>query len=150
DVRQANAPKVVGQLSGNPPFGFVPRDVQFAGQFAIFAEQVFANAIAPIVDVSDPANPIFRAFVDFGQDYAGTGIAVSGPYVYWTGQSFFVGNENGTTGTTKLFIGQYLALEDRNGVPPTVSITSPAAGASVIEGTKVTVKANASDDVAVA
>jgi hypothetical protein len=153
DVRQKNHPTVVGQLSGNPPFGFVPRDVQYAGQFAIFAEQVFANAIAPIVDVSDPTHPIFRAFIDFGQDFAGTGIAVSGPYVYWTGETFFVGNENGSDpvyGPTRLFIGQYLALEDRNGIPPTVSITSPPAGSSVIEGTKVTVKATASDDVGVA
>ena len=149
DVRQPAAPLVVGQLSPNPPVGFVPRDVQFAGQFAIFAEQVFANAIAPIVDVSDPTRPVFRGLIDFGQDYAGTGIAVSGPYVYWTGQSFFVGNENGTDGNTRLFIGQYLALEDRNGIPPTVSITSPVNGASVIESTKVTVHANASDDVAV-
>src|SRR5262249_6825316 len=52
--------------------------------------------------------------------------------------------------TTRLFIGQYLALEDRNGVPPTVSITAPVNGASVIEGTKITAHVNASDDVGVA
>src|SRR5262249_20975324 len=153
DVRQKSTPVVVGSLSGDPnnptSRGFVPRDVQFAGQFAIFAEQIFANAIAPIVDVSDPTHPIFRSFVDFSQDYAGTGIAVSGPYVYWTGQSFVVSQENGVDGTTKLFIGQYLALEDRTAVPPTVSITSPPDGSSAIEGTKVTVHANASDDVSV-
>src|SRR4029077_18137390 len=79
----------------------------------------------------------------------GTGIAVSGPYVYWTGQSFFVGSENGIDGNTILFIGQYLAREDRNGVPPTVSITTPTNGGAVIEGTRITAHANAADDVAV-
>ena len=150
DVRQPATPVLVGGLPGSSPTGFVPRDVQFAGQFAIFAEQLFANAVAPIVDVSDPANPRFRDVIDFGQDYAGTGIAVSGPYVYWTGQSFFVGSENGTTGSTKLFIGQYLAHEDRGGVAPTVSITAPAEGAEAIVGTKVTARAAAADDVGVA
>ena len=61
-----------------------------------------------------------------------------------------VGSENGVDGTTKLFIGQYLALEDRNGVPPTVSITSPANGSTAIQGTRVTIRANAVDDVGVA
>lgn len=149
DIRQPATPVVVGGLPGSFPDGFVPRDVQFAGQFAIFAEQLFANAVAPIVDVSDPTHPRFRAVLDFGQDYAGTGIAVSGPYVFWTGQSFVVSQENGTTGNTRLFIGQYLALEDRGGVPPTVSITAPLNGASLIAGTSVTVRATASDDVAV-
>ena len=48
-----------------------------------------------------PTAPRFRGVLDFGQDYAGTGIAVSGPYVYWTGQSFFVGSENGVSGSTR-------------------------------------------------
>jgi hypothetical protein len=155
DVRQPAAPVVVGGLPGSaifppPPDALVPRDVQFAGQFAIFAEQLFGPAIAPIVDVSDPKTPRFRAFVNFVQDYAGTGIAVSGPFVYWTGQSFVVGAENGTNGQTKLFIGQYLALEDRGGVPPTVSITTPADGAEQIAGTKLVARATAADDVGVA
>jgi hypothetical protein len=149
DVRTPTAPKVVGGLPGSSPNGFVPRDVQAAGQFAIFSEQLFANAVAPIVDVSTPATPRFRGVLDFGQDYAGTGIAVSGPYVYWTGQSFVVSSENGVSGTTRLFIGQYLALEDRNGVAPTVTITSPDDGTTVIQGLPVTVRATATDDVAV-
>jgi hypothetical protein len=70
--------------------------------------------------------------------------------VYWTGQSFVVGAENGTNGTTRLFIGQYIAIEDKNGIPPSVSITQPQAGATVIEGSEVVVRADATDDVAVA
>jgi hypothetical protein len=149
DVRVPTAPAIVGTLPGSAPGGFVPRDVQIAGQFALFAEQLFANAVAPIVDISNPSTPFFRGVLDFGQDYAGTGIAISGPYVYWTGQSFVVGSENGTTGTTRLFIGQYIAVEDKNGIPPTVNITQPAPGTSAVEGSQLTVRADAIDDVGV-
>lgn len=150
DVRQPTAPVVIGGLPGSFPGGFVPRDVQIAGKYAIFAEQLFANAVAPIVDVSTPSTPQFRAVLDFGQDYAGTGIAVSGPFVYWTGQSFVVGSENGTTGNTRLFIGQYLVQEDLGGVSPTVTLTAPAGGSTFLEGESLTVRATATDDVAVA
>lgn len=149
DVRVPSAPAAVGNLPGSAPNGFVPRDVQVAGRFALFAEQLFANAVAPIVDVSTPSAPVLRDVLDFGQDYAGTGIALSGPYVFWTGQSFFVGSENGVSGTTRLFIGQYISLEDRGGVAPTVVITEPIGGTSVIEGNTISVRANATDDVAV-
>ena len=150
DVRTPAAPAVVGNIPGSGPNGFVPRDVQVAGQFALFAEQLFAAAVAPIVDISNPATPFLRGVVNFGLDYAGTGIAVSGPYVYWTGQSFVVSAENGTTGTTRLFIGQYIAMEDKAGIAPTVSLTSPADGTSVVAGSRISVRADATDDVAVA
>jgi hypothetical protein len=150
DVRAPTAPATVANIPGSGPNGFVPRDVQVAGQFALFAEQLFANAVAPIVDIGDPATPFFRGVLDFGQDYAGTGIAVSGPYVYWTGQSFVVSSENGANGTTRLFIGQYISLEDRAGVAPSLTLTQPFDGASVIEGAQLPVRANATDDVAVA
>jgi hypothetical protein len=150
DVRVPTAPALVGSLPGSGTNAFVPRDVQIAGQFALFAEQLFANAVAPIVDISNPAQPFFRGVLNFGLDYAGTGIAISGPYVYWTGQSFVVSAENGTTGTTRLFIGQYIAIEDKNGIAPTVNITQPASGASAIEGSQLVVRADAVDDVGVA
>ena len=134
DVRVPSSPVARGSVPGSGQNAFVPRDVQVAGQFALFAEQLFAAAVAPIVDISDPAQPFFRGILNFVQDYAGTGIAISGPNVYWTGQSFVVSAENGTTGTTRLFIGQYIALEDKNGIPPTVTITQPSAGTSVDRG----------------
>jgi hypothetical protein len=150
DVRVANAPTAVGNLPGSAPTGFVPRDVQVAGTFALFAEQLFAAAVAPIVSIESPANPILRGVVNFTLDYAGTGVAISGPYVYWTGQSFVVSSENGTSGTTRLFIGQYISLQDLGGVAPTVSIVAPADGSSAIEGSTLLVRANATDDIAVA
>ena len=51
-----------------------------------------------------------RGLLSFVRDYANTGIAVNGPFVYWTGESFAVGPENGSSGITRLFIGQYLSL----------------------------------------
>jgi hypothetical protein len=150
DVRQPTAPVQVGSLPGSGTNAFVPRDVQIAGQFALFAEQLFANAVAPIVDISNPSQPFFRGVLDFGQDYAGTGIAISGPFVYWTGQSFVVSAENGTTGTTRLFIGQYIAVEDKNGIAPTVTITQPTDGTAAVEGSQLVVRADAVDDVGVA
>jgi hypothetical protein len=149
DVRQPATPTVVSTLPGSSPGGFVPRDVQVAGQFAIFAEQLFATAVAPIVDVSTPSAPRFRTVLDFGRTTRARIAVRRTSNVYWTGQSFFVGSENGTSGNTRLFIGQYLAREDRAGVPPTVTITAPGDGSIFIEGTSVTVRATATDDVAV-
>gem|GEM_PF-1526423 len=145
------APVVIGNLPGSAPTGFVPRDVELAGRFAIFAEQLFPNAV-PFVDVTSPSTPVLKGIIDFEPmaDYAGTGIAVAGPYVYMTGEGYVVSNDNGSSGDTRLFIGQYLPLEDLAGVPPSISITAPDRGSTVYEGTQLTVRATANDDVAVA
>jgi hypothetical protein len=151
DFSTANAPVVIGSVPGSAPDGFVPRDVDVAGRFAIFAEQLFPNAV-PFVDVTAPSVPRLKGIINFAPlgDYAGTGIAVAGPYVYMTGESFFVGNDFGTSGDTRLFIGQYLPLEDLAGVPPTIAITSPAPGVTQYVGAQLTAIADAQDDVAVA
>ena len=130
---------------------FSPRDVEVVDRFALFARQAFPNGVS-IVDVSSPSTPLFRAVLDLSRfgEYSATGIAVSGPYVLTTGQLNTVTVENGVVGTTKLFIGQFRANEDRAGVPPTVNITSPGNGSSVIRGSTVTVSANAVDDIGIA
>ncbi|HZM91330.1 MAG TPA: Ig-like domain-containing protein [Blastocatellia bacterium] len=150
DFSTATSPRIMGGLPGSSPNGFVPRDVELSGRFALAAEQLFPNAV-PIVDVANPATPLLRTVLNFAPlgDYAGTGIALDANHVYMTGEFFIVGPENGTTGNTRLFIGQYLALEDRAGIPPTVSITSPSAGSTVIEGTTLHLSAVATDDVQV-
>jgi hypothetical protein len=145
DISNPSSPRFVGSSNA-----FVPRDVEFGIGFAIFAEQLFPNAV-PFVDYSDPANPALRGTINFAPlgDYAGTGIAANGPYVYMTGESFVVGPENGTSGNTRLFIGQYLPVEDRAGVPPTVSLAPLPGGNVRIQGERLTVSAEASDDIAV-
>src|SRR6185436_5734824 len=151
DFSTPAAPIVIGSLPGSSPNGFVPRDVELAGQFAIFAEQLYPNAV-PFVDVTLPPTPLFKGILDFFPlgDYAGTGIAIDGAYVFMTGESFIVGPENGTSGDTRLFIGQYLPLEDFAGNPPHVAITAPAGGSTQYEGDTLTIAVDATDDVAVA
>ncbi len=146
DFTNPAAPFEVGSL----PTQFVPRDVEVAGRFAVFAEQLFPNAV-PFVDVTTPAAPGLKGIINFSPlgDYAGTGIAVAGPYVYMTGESFVVNADFGFSGDTRLFIGQYLPLEDLAGVPPEVAITSPLAGETHYEGAQLTVQAEATDDIAV-
>ncbi len=149
DFSTPAAPRVIGGLPGSAPSGFVPRDVELAGPFALFAEQLFPNAL-PIVSTTIPSAPVMRGVIDFAPlgDYAGTGLAVAGAFVYMTGESFIVGPENGSTGNTRLFIGQYLPVEDLAGVAPDVSIVSPTS-ATRIEGTPVMVRVAATDDVAI-
>lgn len=151
DFSTPSAPRVIGGLPGSAPNGFVPRDVELAGNFAIFAEQLFPHAV-PFVDVTTPSAPVLKGIIDFEPiaDYAGTGIAVAGPFVYETAESFVVSNDNVANGNTRLFIGQYLPLEDLAGVPPTVTITDPLSGATIYEGQQITVRATATDDIAVA
>lgn len=146
DFSNPAAPFQVGSL----PTQFVPRDVEVAGRFAIFAEQLFPNAV-PFVDVTTPAAPGLKGIINFSPlgDYAGTGIAVSGPYVYMTGESFVVNQDFGSTGDTRLFIGQYLPLEDLAGVPPEIAITSPQAGETHYQGAQLAVQVEATDDIAV-
>src|SRR3989442_9441872 len=82
------------------------------GRFAFGADVFFVNGV-PIINVSDPANPIPVAILDFRnfQDDNGTGIAADNNFVYLTAERGF-GTENGTVGDTRLYIGQYLTIED--------------------------------------
>lgn len=121
------------------------------GRFAVGADINFVNGV-PIIDVNIPASPVPKAILDFSQyrDDDGQGIAVEGGYAYLAAVNGSAFIENGTTGTSRLYIGQYQVIEDNGGIPPQVFITSPASGTSVTEGSSVTVTANATDDVDVA
>jgi hypothetical protein len=125
-------------------------DVTTQGRFAFGADVVFANGV-PIIDISTPATPIGRAILDFSVfgDAGGAGIAVDSNFVYLTAEQGGVGTENGSTGDTRLYTGQYLALNDNAGIAPTVQITSPAPGATVIEGEVLPINVVATDDVTV-
>ena len=117
-------------------------DVALAGRFAFGAEFFFVNGV-PIIDVSVPESPVPRAILDFRnfRDDNGTGIAVDSSFVYLSANR---------GSSARLYIGQYLAIEDFEGIPPTVSITSPAPGDTVIEGETISITIDATDDVAVA
>jgi hypothetical protein len=121
DFSDPTNPDLVGSTTD-----FVPRDVEFGGGYAVFAEQLFPNAV-PFVDYSDFANPTLSGIINFSPlgDYAGTGIAVDGVFAYMTGESFIVGPENGASGNTRLFVGQFVPVEDD---PEPIPVPEPATG----------------------
>ena len=122
--------------------GGLLRDVALSERFAFGADIFFVNGV-PIIDVSDPANPIPRAILDFRnfRDDNGTGIAVDSAHLYLTASR---------GSSTRLYIGQYLALEDTAGIPPIAIITSPTRSDVVIEGSSLAIAIEATDDIAVA
>lgn len=145
------AQPVVGVSTPSDTGGLLT-DVTVLAGFAFGADVFFVNGV-PIVDVSHPENPVPRAILDFRafRDDNGTGIAVDDHFVYLTAEQGTLGTRNGVTGTTRLYIGQYRAIdEDHGGIAPTLHIASPASGDSVVEGSTMTVTVEASDDVGVA
>ncbi len=147
DVAVPSRPRLLSSLPSN--VGFAGRDVEQVGQF-VGAADAFGTTAA-LVDVSDASAPQFRALIDFSNlesGYDGIGIAQDDRRVYLTASTSR--EENGTTGNSRLFIGQYLDFPaDTAGVAPKVRITEPPAGAVVREGELLTVLIDAIDDVAV-
>ncbi|HVG07450.1 MAG TPA: Ig-like domain-containing protein [Thermoanaerobaculia bacterium] len=146
DVTDPAAPAILSRTS--LPEGGMLTDVAVVNGFAFGADVFFVNGV-PIIDVSAPANALVRTILNFAgfRDDNGTGIAVDGAYVYLTAALDIA--ENGTSGQTRLYIGQYLD-QDVAGEPPSVRITSPTAGSAAIGGTVLSVSVDATDDVTVA
>src|SRR5262249_7356657 len=132
----------------NSNFGGFLQDIVLSGNFALGADVKFVNGV-PITDISNPNSLMARAILNFPQrDDNGMGLAVDGNYVYLATEHSRI-NKYGTTGDSRLYIGQYLALQDVRGVPPQVSITSPTPGSTVSQGSKLAITVDATDDVAV-
>ncbi len=146
DLSDPTTPLAVGATPRS--LGGLLLDVTLAGGFGFGADVFFVNGV-PIVDVRSPADPVPRAILDFRafRDDNGSGIAVDGSHVYLTAARGII--ENGSSGDTRLYIGQYLSIDDRAGVAPTVLITSPLPGETVTEGQTLAVVVDAVDDFAV-
>lgn len=148
DISSPAVPVVLSHIL-DPNLGGFLQDIVLSGNFALAADVKFVNGI-PITDISDPTNLLPRAILNFPQrDDNGMGIAVDGTYVYLVTEHSNLG-KFGSFGDSRLYIGQYLALVDNKGIPPTALITSPVTGSTVIEGSTLPITVNASDDVAVA
>jgi hypothetical protein len=146
DFSNPAAPRIVGTPNGAQ--AGIPTDVAKARELVFLSEVVFVNGVS-ITDVGSPTNPTVRARLDFPQrDDNGTGIAVDHQFIYLTGERGF--SENGTSGDTALYIGQYLFAEDTAGIAPVVQLTSPTQQPTAIEGSTVTIAATATDDILVA
>jgi hypothetical protein len=146
DFRNPSTPVVVGSTSN--AFGLV--GVALEDGFAVTADYYYANAV-PVFDIGSV--PAFTAVLDFSRapsfrDDDGNGVAVSNGLVFLAGTRWAI-RDNGTLGDSGLHIGRYRLLRDDLGVPPTVSLTAPAAGSSAVERTTLAIRATASDDVRV-
>ena len=103
-------------------------------------------------DITNPFNPIRQTAINFStfrNGDAGSGLALDSTYVYLTASAFDDYVPNGVDGDTRLYIGQYAPLEDHHGIPPTVTITTPAPGATFVDGETIPIAVTATDDVAV-
>lgn len=140
--------------STSTTLGGLLQDVAISGDFALGADVFFVNGV-PVVDVGSAAGLFPRFLLNFPtgdsrgfRDDNATGIAVDGAYVYFTAAQAIA--ENGVTGDTRLYIGQYRSLNDIRGVPPVLTIAAPAEGTTFVERTIIPVQVTASDDVGVA
>lgn len=147
DFRQPANPVVVGSTSNS--FGLT--SVALEDDFALTADYFFANAV-PIFNVATET-PIFSSVLDFSRapsfrDDNGNGITARDGLVFLTGTRRVI-RDNGTLGDSGLHIGRYLQLQDGEGVPPRVTLTAPADGDAFRERSRVTMEADASDDLRV-
>jgi 6-phosphogluconolactonase (cycloisomerase 2 family) len=148
DITSPTAPLVKSHIT-NLSLGGRLNNVVLSGNFALGADVFFVNGI-PITDITDPTNLQPRTIINFTQrDDNGMGSAADGSFVYLATDHSGL-DRGGSTGDARLYIAQYMPRQDFGGVPPLVSITSPANGSSVMQGTPVTMTVSATDDVAVA
>lgn len=141
DLSNPLSPLLLGSIPA-PTAGNL-QDVAVSGRFLFGADSLFFTNGVSIIEVSDPAAPVIRPGIDF-QDFgaaSGTGITVDGTYVYLTANSF--------PPTTRLYIGQYLDLSDSKGVPPTVTLTTPASEHVITEGSVLPIMAEVTDDISI-
>ena len=148
DITNPAAPVVVSNIT-DPNLGGFLQDIVLSGQFTLAADVKFFNGI-PITDITNPTALVARSILNFTQrDDNGMGIAVDGSYAYLATEHNNL-SKFGTTGDSRLYIGQYVALVDNKGIPPKAAIASPVTGTTVIAGSALPIVVNASDDVAVA
>ena len=148
DITTPSNPVVLSHIA-DPNLGGYLQDILVNGHFALAADVKFFNGI-PITDISVPSQLQARAILNFTQrDDNGMGIAADASYVYLVTEHSTL-TKFGTSGDSRLYIGQYRPVEDLKGIPPTASITSPTNGTTVVQGSILPIIVNAVDDVAVA
>lgn len=146
DISNLAAPVVRSRTPQN--LGGLLNNVVLSGNFALGADVYFVNGV-PIVDISNPQALAPRAILNFtGRDDNGTNIAVDDSFIYLVGDRGGSAR-GGSSGDSRLYIGQYQPRVDLAGVPPTAAITSPAPGSLVYEGAPLTVAVDAQDDITV-
>ncbi len=147
DIADLAAPQILSRTQQS--LGGLLQNVILSGNFALGADVVFVNGV-PIVDISNPAELQPRAILNFpARDDNGMGIAADDSYIYLAADRNSL-ERGGSSGDSRLYIGQYQPRIDLAGVPPTAAITAPADGTLVYEGAPLTVTVDAQDDITVA
>jgi hypothetical protein len=147
DIADLAAPAILSRTEQS--LGGLLTNVILAGNFALGADVVFVNGV-PIVDIGNPAALQPRAILAFPErDDNGMGIAADDSYIYLAADRNSL-ERGGTSGDSRLYIGQYQPRIDLAGVAPTAAITAPAGGVLVYEGAQLTVAVDAQDDITVA
>lgn len=147
DVSDPTALQIVGTL--DEPTIIRPASPAPVGDLVIVEDSRSTVTEARVIDVSDPALPIIRDAANFdpltgGQSFNGVAIRATQErfYIAFVSPSF-------TPTNSRIGVGQYLVLDDNDGVPPVVTIDSPG---PVSVGTALEdfrVQVSAEDDVAV-
>ncbi len=147
DITDLASPAILSRTPQN--LGGRLNNVVLTGNFAVGADVLFVNGV-PIVDISNPQALAPRAILNFAaRDDNGMGLAVDDSFIYLAADRSGL-NRGGTSGDSRLYIGQYQPREDLAGVPPTAAITAPTDGNLVYEGAPLTVTVDAVDDITVA
>ena len=146
DISVPNRPSITHQERGV----FVPRDVEINGNIALYAEQLFPNAIA-YVNLTNIQRPVFQGTIDLRAlgDYAHTGISINKYFAYITAENFVVRSDFGNTGNTVLMVAQYRQITDEAGIPPQIDIIEPTTNQQVIAGESIVINIQATDDILV-
>lgn len=135
---------------------FWPGDVSVKGAYAAATT---VGSLTALLVLQDPMNPGAPRALDMSRAGVlyGLSVALDDTYVYTTADAGGTpsADEQGTTGETFLIINQYMPdagaeENDSAGVAPTVTLSAPQDGQTVMEGRTITVIAEASDDVQVA
>ena len=141
DISDPANPVIVGSVAQTA--GGVLLDVaQWEGLLFGADGGFFTNLLVTVFDIGNPSNPLSRGSIDFSPlgNNNGLGVEVDSAYVYLTASQ---GSNN------RLYIGQYVQVEDNGAIAPSVSISSPQTGDSFIEGTTIAMSVLAADDVRV-
>lgn len=148
DFSTPGSPSIVATADRN--LAGIPTDLAKVRELLFASDVFFVNGVS-VTDVRSPANPTVRARLDFPQrDDQGLGIAVDHQFVYLTAERCCGITQNGTSGDTALYIGQYLFAEDTAGIAPAITLTSPVQQPTAVEGGTLRIAANATDDILVA
>ncbi|CAD5373577.1 conserved exported hypothetical protein [Rubrivivax sp. A210] len=146
DITNLAAPALLSRTDLN--LGGRLTNVVLTGNFAVGSDVLFVNGV-PIVDITNPRALAPRTILNFpARDDNGMGIAVDNSFIYLAADRSGL-NRGGTTGDSRLYIGQYQPRVDLAGVAPTVAITAPNTGNLFFEGTPLTMVVDAVDDVSV-